>query len=68
MDSPESLVVAEEKDLISAVEQVRDDYRPACGSAKLVLAQFTFGSATGIFKKICGVELVIAEKLPNRAV
>src|SRR5205085_11677792 len=40
----------------------------ASGKAELILAESSLGPASGVFKEVGSVEMVVAEKFPSRAV
>ena len=66
LHAAQAFIVAEEEDLVAAIENLRDDYRTAGGKAELVLTKFALGDAASVFEKVGGVELVVAEEFPRR--
>src|ERR1019366_3449916 len=60
LDAARTFVITEEEDLVL-------DDGAAAGSAELILAQLALLDSAVVFKPIRGIEFIVAEKLPGRA-
>ncbi|MGC2464275.1 MAG: hypothetical protein WA517_03700, partial [Candidatus Acidiferrum sp.] len=67
MNPAQALVVSEDKDLVTAIKDVWDYDWPTSGKTKLVLTKLALANLMGVFKKVGGIQLVVAEELPNVA-
>src|SRR5712675_415722 len=67
LNASESLVVTKEKKFVTTIVQFRDYDGSPCRESELILTKFALWYPTSIFKKISGVEFVVAEELPCRA-
>src|ERR1700704_3984908 len=68
LNSAQTFKVTEEENLVSAVKQMWDSDRSASRYSELILAIFTLFDFVRVFEKVRGIQFVIAEKFPDRAV
>src|SRR5207249_7536743 len=61
LNAAEAFIVAEDEDLVL-------EDRAARGHTKLILAKSALLDATSVFEEVGGVEFVVSEKFPSRAV
>src|SRR5258708_1763329 len=67
LNASESFVVTKEKKFVTTIVQFRDYDGSPCRESELILTKFALWYPTSIFKKISGVEFVVAEELPRCA-
>src|SRR5581483_42890 len=74
LPSAETFIICKKEKFVTAVKYLRDHNRSTGRKSELVLAQLTFVGLKQpgrrillAFKEICGIELVVAEELPQRA-
>src|SRR5439155_25132693 len=62
------LVVPEEESPVASVVDLRNNDGAANRGAELVLAEPTLCQAAGVLEEVGGVELIVSDELPGRAV